>query len=698
LLLLLLQKLRRFFSKSADPFEKYRANRESNPPRTAVVQLQRGTQLPATDPAKPVEVILASELDPTATLSVVDPTENREHVDAPSVRPGSSSVPLNQCDGMKFRAPAPDQVTPLVPAGVVSSMSIPVVPSNSSHSSISAIVERILKCGPMGRGEVDNEFFHLFRSWVFENLPDFGLLPEGVERMSFEEWNSVYGESQREQHDRARREARVDDNVSHRHIHDRGMFTKIESLPKSTLDGVVKLAPRGIQSGTHHHNVVTGPFCKSFSRMLKKSWDVDKAKGVMYTSGASAEQIGNAFQRMLEACPEHLIIEGDYARFDSTIHRMFLELEADIYRWCGCSPQEYAAFIACIQTKGVDKWRNRYTVDGGRHSGDHNTSCGNSLLQCLAMMFVLAFSKAMDGESLPSYRELVEKENIAMLALGDDNLLVGRLSFLSKFGKSGELLVTLLLRLGLELEPIVHSGAFARYHASFCSSRFYPVAGGKTVLAPGIGRGIAKSGWYVNPPVNMPVERLLRGDALSKIKDVWFVPFLGQMWRKNLDLSKSMAGQELLTRELKRSYYGNFHATQCHNACDETYQMIEILYGLTREQEKQYEVMLDCVTQLPCIVDYEPFWKAMVVDGVAADVFGETVPDLEVSHVDEMDELVFRTTVHRLVAQKRLVFFAPDRAEPHQIRSDDLPIRRSESVIGADEVNLHSFAALAWDQ
>jgi hypothetical protein len=196
----------------------------------------------------------------------------------------------------------------------------------------------------------------------------------------------------------------------------------------------------------------------------------------------------------------------------------------------------------------------------------------------------------------------------------------------------------------------------------------------------------------------MPVERLLRGDALSKIKDVWFVPFLGQMWRKNLDLSKSMAGQELLTRELKRSYYGNFHATQCHNACDETYQMIEILYGLTREQEKQYEVMLDCVTQLPCIVDYEPFWKAMVVDGVAADVFGETVPDLEVSHVDEMDELVFRTTVHRLVAQKRLVFFAPDRAEPHQIRSDDLPIRRSESVIGADEVNLHSFAALAWDQ
>jgi len=299
----------------------------------------------------------------------------------------------------------------------------------------------------------------------------------------------------------------------------------------------------------------------------------------MYTSGATAEEIGAAFERSLEACPGYGLVEGDFARFDSTIHRFFLELEADIYRWCGCSEREFAAFMACILTRGQDKWKTKYEVDGGRHSGDHNTSCGNTLLQGLAIMFCLAFHEATigDGMRLMSYNELKENFHLAMLALGDDNLLVAPESFLASLGPNVEGLVHLLKSLGLELEPKLHVGPNARFNASFCSARFYPVKDG-CVLAPGVGRGLAKSAWYVDAPSNIPVERMLRADAIGKRRDCWFVPFLGPMWARNLELTQNFSGQEVFTKELLRSKYHNAHAVATHEASDETYRMVDLVW------------------------------------------------------------------------------------------------------------------------
>jgi hypothetical protein len=628
------------FTKSADPFADYRASRASCAPRTAVIPLQRGTQLPATDPVKTKEELDALRMDPSAKAECRDPTATKEPENAPPVRPGNASLLLPailaKSKGGILHEPVPltwQQVMPLMPAGIVTSTSIPIVPSNSSMSSYSAIRERIVKCGPFGRGEVNEELWGIFRHWVFQNLPEFGLQPGCVTRMSFSDWNENYSKAQREQHIEALMTVATEDGVLSSRVHDRGLFAKIESLSKSTIDGCVKLAPRGIQSGTAIHNVVTGRFCKSFSRHLSSVWNVNGLGGLMYTSGASAEDIGAAFVRGMDLCPGFGILEGDFARFDSTIHRLFLELEADIYRWSGCSEREFGAFMGCIFTRGQDKWKNKYQVDGGRHSGDHNTSCGNTLLQGLAIMFGLAFHYASThGGELLSYRQLRDLLHVTMLVLGDDNLLIAPEAFLASLGAEAAGLVELLKLLGLELEPKLHVGPNARFNASFCSARFYPVEGG-CVLAPGIGRGLAKSAWYVSPPQNVAVERLLRSDAMSKQRDCWFVPFLGPMWAKNLELSKGFAGQEVFTKEMKRSNLHNAHVVKTHVANDETYRMVEVLYGLTRDDEKQYQKLLDSVKSLPCIVDYDKFHRAMVVDGVSEDRRDEVVVEEEKSYL-----------------------------------------------------------------
>lgn len=43
-----------------------------------------------------------------------------------------------------------------------------------------------------------------------------------------------------------------------------------------------------------------------------------------------------------------------------------------------------------MNTRGWDKFGNEYTISGNRKSGDPNTSCGNSLVNGMAVAFVIA--------------------------------------------------------------------------------------------------------------------------------------------------------------------------------------------------------------------------------------------------------------------------------------------------------------------
>jgi hypothetical protein len=274
-----------------------------------------------------------------------------------------------------------------------------------------------------------------------------------------------------------------------------------------------------------------------------------------------------------------------------------------------------------------------------------------------------------------------------MLVLGDDNLMVACRKFIESLGPGASTLVKLLSMLGLELEPKVHVGPQAKYTASFCSARFYPVAGGKCVLAPGIGRGLAKSAWYVDSPVNMPIERMVRGDAIGKMRDCWFVPFLGPMWRKNLELTKGFAGKEILSRNLIRSSLHNAHAVVTHEASAETYEMVEALYGLTRTDEEEYIKLLSTVKSLPSIVNLSKFHHAMVVDGVTEDVLNEVCPDVE--ERKENSSPLFSDILQRNIQRLKSVF------------GTSAPVSHANvqySVLGADNTsNDHGCVSLVWD-
>lgn len=410
---------------------------------------------------------------------------------------------------------------------------------------------------------------------------------------------------------------------------------------------MLKLAPRCIQSGTSHHNVITGPYCKSFSKHLAKVWSIKNALGLMYATATSAEKIGQSYKEATDRLEGVLaVLEGDFIRFDSTIHQRFLELEAWIYQHCGAPEQAVHAFLASIDTYGRDKWNTKYKAKGGRHSGDHNTSCGNTLIQGLAILYCVAFHhhSLFPDEPFPKVSQIIHVYHISLFLLGDDNLLIGNEALLADIP-----LKDYLIKLGLELDPKLHLGPNAKFLATFCSSRFYPVDD-TFILGPGIGRGIAKSGWYVNPPPNKPISSLLRSDSIGRMSDCSFIPFLSAMWKRNHQLTQGSSVYQ--TREMQRIFQFNAHTEKTHTATAETYKMVEAVYGLTVTNLAEYVCMLQRVKTLPCIVDYEPLQRAMIIDGVLGTP--SDVPD--VSHVmPSANSIVFDSTMQSSYLPKHFV-------------------------------------------
>jgi hypothetical protein len=587
-----------------DPFHNYRVDRSVSPPITRIVPLAAGTRLPSTAPPKSIDDLLATPLDVTARLDSPNPTEIRERLD------------------------------PLCPYGIVSSMAVPIVPQNSCHSALSADVERSLKPqvfhNPL---KFDTAHFDKFQRWVFQHLDE--LLPgmrKGVKGSSFTAWNNrpIFAKHQREKQLKAYEQWKASgiDDVKQTTVKE--MHTKIESLMKAGAsddcrESVEKLAPRAIQGAKTMFNVATAPWIHDFSKKLAACWNVGNADGPVYTSGADNASIGAFVRNAISRNASYAVLEGDFARFDTTVHRRMQALEIAIYEWCGAPPSVLALLRANISTKGGDKWRNKYSVDGTRHSGDPQTSCGNSLLQALCILFSMACHDQARSRSnvLPSPRDLIEKHNVNLLVLGDDNHCVADESFLSSLP-----IVDYLLRLGLELEPKLHVGPNAVWRSSFCSSRFYPCknASGEPalVLAPPIGRVAAKAGWFVNPPETVSAQQLVAGDAAGRMNDSRFVPFLRSYWARVAMLTKHVKPAERkLMRDAQRAALYSSKTTELFEASSETWEMVSHVYGLKPDQEKEYEVLLSKVGSIGTVCDYAPLRHAMLVDGVIVDTHSE---------------------------------------------------------------------------
>jgi len=271
-----------------------------------------------------------------------------------------------------------------------------------------------------------------------------------------------------------------------------------------------------------------------------------------------------------------------------------------------------------------------------RHSGDNETSLGNTLVcvfgdvftdACLVMReqsphgvgncwvcaepyvgtCCAACAPADIAAALPAPHAVAHMLGKTGLYLGDDGLKLQARETVPDVVRK----VDAYASVGLVYKMKLHDTEEARYNASFCSQLFYPTDEG-SVLGPKLGRWIVRGCWWYDPPAYTEdmLRRMLKGDARARCRLAAHVPFLRLLWRRIAELVED-AGE---LKSEPRQHYALGMTQRDHEPNNETWAMVNERYGLTRQHEQEYAALLARITALPAIVNFAPFRRAIEVD------------------------------------------------------------------------------------
>jgi hypothetical protein len=175
-------------------------------------------------------------------------------------------------------------------------------------------------------------------------------------------------------------------------------------------------------------------------------------------------------------------------------------------------------------------------------------------------------------------------------------------------------------KLGFDYKVKLHSGPDWYMHMTVVSSRLFPVvneAGEPTyVLGPLPGRVITKFGKYVATLDKADkVMSYLKADCIGRRRDLQFIPFVRKLVERIEQLTANISTTDM-TPDMRRSFFHNNHTNQRFQATTDTFTMMQHLYGLTEDDEREYASELAKVTSLPWLLNYPKFGHMMMVDDV----------------------------------------------------------------------------------
>jgi len=165
------------------------------------------------------------------------------------------------------------------------------------------------------------------------------------------------------------------------------VFVKIEKT-NLTSKPFKDIIPRVISPRSPEYNVELGRFLKPFEHDIYNT--IDSIFGVRTViKGLNADMAGNAISNIWNLYLDPVAIGVDAKRFDQCVSKSLLMWEHSIYlsvykhnRWlAGLLHQQLLNRCSGYTYDGVIK----YSLEGGRMSGDMNTGSGNTLIMCAMM-------------------------------------------------------------------------------------------------------------------------------------------------------------------------------------------------------------------------------------------------------------------------------------------------------------------------
>jgi hypothetical protein len=179
-------------------------------------------------------------------------------------------------------------------------------------------------------------------------------------------------------------------------------FVKVE---KTNFTNKPNPAPRIIQPRSPRFNIEIGVFLKPLEKRVFKA--INKLYGEpTVAKGLNARDRGRLIARKFNSKPNCVAVGLDASRFDLHVSVDALKYCHNISEWCyqklDSSQRSTLARLLNMQlsTRGVAYCRDgkiTYRVEGGRCSGDMDTSSGNVLIMC-SLVYCYLTEKALDKD------------------------------------------------------------------------------------------------------------------------------------------------------------------------------------------------------------------------------------------------------------------------------------------------------------
>lgn len=187
-------------------------------------------------------------------------------------------------------------------------------------------------------------------------------------------------------------------------------FIKWEKLPVEKK----RLVPRLVQPRSPEYNVLLGCYTKACEHRLYS--DLAEVAGddlPVVGKGMSSQELGEIIASKWGRYADPVCVGFDQSRFDQHISAAAMSYEHRYYQCYFHSSELDKLLKLQLKTSGVITCEDgfiKYTIDGGRSSGDMNTGCGNTIVQ---FAILHSYCENFHFSRLPSF-----------LVNGDDSLII----------------------------------------------------------------------------------------------------------------------------------------------------------------------------------------------------------------------------------------------------------------------------------
>lgn len=166
-------------------------------------------------------------------------------------------------------------------------------------------------------------------------------------------------------------------------------FIKLEKAFSPLQDTALK-TPRAIQYRGSRYNLMLGKYLVPFEEVFYEKFRNINSSGMHTSKGLTLRARAQLLADLWAETPGCVAYSVDASRFDAHVSVEMLGWEHSTYQQAFPGVRLLKWLLGLqLHNTGVGKWGSKYSLRGGRMSGDMNTACGNTLVNFFLLSYIV---------------------------------------------------------------------------------------------------------------------------------------------------------------------------------------------------------------------------------------------------------------------------------------------------------------------